>query len=496
MTKSKITFIGAGSIGFTRKLVADLMSVPEFKGNLNICFMDINQQNLDMVTQLCQRDMDENGVDCKIHATLNRREALTDAKYVICCARIGCLEGFITDVDIPLKYGVDQCVGDTLCIGGIMYGQRGIAQILEFCKDMREVSHPDVMLLNYSNPNAMLTWAANKYGKIPTIGLCHGVMGGERQIAQVLNIPREELDFICAGINHQTWYIQIKHHGRIINGDELLAAYEGNESIREKEKVRIDMLRRFGYYSTESNGHLSEYLAWYRKRSDEITNWISFDSWSSGETGGYLRVCLEGRNWFETDFPNWLKAPAKKYDCTERGEEHASYIIESLETGRLYRGHFNVVNNNCITNLPDDCIVEVPCYVDGNGISVPRIGDLPLGCAAVCAQSVWVQRLAIEAAVRGDVKLLKQAALMDPLTGAVCNPPEVWQMVDEMLIAQEQWLPQYSQAITVAKELFAKGDLLPTKEGYQGAARLHVKSIDELAEQKAKSSENAQASAK
>lgn len=494
--KFKITFIGAGSIGFTRKLVADLMSVPEFKGEIDICFMDINQQNLDMVTQLCQRDMDENGLDCKIHATLNRREALTDAKYVICCARIGCLEGFITDVDIPLKYGVDQCVGDTLCIGGIMYGQRGIAQILEFCKDMREVSSPDVLFLNYSNPNAMLTWAANKYGEIPTIGLCHGVMGGERQIADVLKIPREELDFICAGINHQTWYIQIKHHGRTIDGDELLAAYENDESMCEKEKVRIDILRRFGYYSTESNGHLSEYLAWYRKRSDEIINWIGFDSWSSGETGGYLRVCLEGRNWFETDFPNWLKAPAKKYDSTERGEEHASYIIESLETGRLYRGHFNLVNNNCITNLPDDCIVEVPCYVDGNGISVPRVGNLPLGCAAVCAQSVWVQRLAVEAAVHGDVKLLKQAALMDPLTGAVCNPPEVWQMVDEMLIAQEQWLPQYSQAITTAKDLFAKGDLLPTKEGYQGAARLHVKNIDELAEQKAKSTENAQASAK
>ena len=171
--KFKIAFIGAGSIGFTRRLLTDLMCVPEFKGELDIWFMDINQQNLDMVTQLCQRDMDENGLDCRIHSTLNRREALTDAKYVICCARIGCLEGFKTDVDIPLKYGVYQRVGDTLCIGGIMYGQRGIAQILDFCKDMREVSRPDVLFLNYSNPNAMMTWAANKYGKIPTIGLCH-----------------------------------------------------------------------------------------------------------------------------------------------------------------------------------------------------------------------------------------------------------------------------------------------------------------------------------
>lgn len=494
--KFKVAFIGAGSIGFTRRLLTDLMSVPEFRGELDIWFMDINPQNLDMVTQLCQRDLDENGVDCKIHATLNRREALRDAKYVICCARIGLLDAFKLDVEIPLKYGVDQCVGDTLCIGGIMYGQRGIAQILDFCKDMREVSRPDVLFLNYSNPNAMLTWAANHYGKIPTIGLCHGVQGGEHQIAEVLGIPREELDFICAGINHQTWYIQIKHKGRLISGDELLAAYEADTLIAPGEKVRVDMLRRFGCYSTESNGHLSEYLAWYRKRPDEIKDWISDHSWSGGETGGYLRVCLEGRNWFETDFPNWLKEPAKRYDGSQRSEEHGSYIIEGLETGRRYRGCFNVVNHKSITNLAEDCIVEVPCYVDGNGISVPRVGDLPLGCAAVCAQSVWVQRLAVEAAVRGDVKLLKQAALMDPLTGAVCNPPEVWQMVDEMLIAQEEWLPQYTEAIASAKERFAKGDLLPTKDDYQGAARVRVKTVEEMAANKKKATANAAASAK
>lgn len=492
----KVTFIGAGSIGFTRRLLTDLMSVPEFRGNLDIWFMDINPQNLDMVTQLCQRDMDENGLDCKIHATLDRREALKDAKYVICCARIGCLEGFITDVEIPLKYGVDQCVGDTLCIGGIMYGQRGIDQILEFCRDMREVSHSDVLFLNYSNPNAMLTWAANRYGGIPTIGLCHGVMGGERQIAEALNIPRAELDFICAGINHQTWYIQIKHNGRLIEAKELLAAYEANETLRRREKVRIDMLRRFGCYSTESNGHLSEYLAWYRKRPNEIEKWIDTESWSGGETGGYLRVCTEGRNWFETDFPNWLKEPPKNYDGNDRGEEHGSYIIESLETGRRYRGHFNVVNHNCISNLPEDCIVEVPCYVDGNGLSVPRVGDLPLGCAAVCAQSVWVQRLAVEAAVRGDETLLKQAALLDPLTGAVCDPPEVWQMVDEMLIAQEQWLPQYAEAIAAAKERFAHGPLLPTKDDYTGAVRIHTKTVDELAADKRKATANAAAADK
>lgn len=189
----------------------------------------------------------------------------------------------------------------------------------------------------------------------------------------------------------------------------------------------------------------------------------------------------EERNWFDTDYPKILAEEPKKLDGSERGKEHCSYIIESLETGKKYRGHFNMMNEGCITNLPYESVVEVPCYVDGNGISVPKVGDLPLGCAAVCSQSIWVQKLAVEAAVHGDAKLLKQAALMDPLTGAVCNPPEVWQMIDEMLVAQEQWLPQYKEAIAQAKENLAKGDLIPTKEGYKGAVRLQEKSVEEVA---------------
>lgn len=476
----KVAFIGAGSIGFTRRLMTDILCVPEFRNQLTFAFTDINQRNLDMVTELCRRDLAANGIQAEIQATLDRREALRDAKYVICCARIGCLEGFVTDVEIPLKYGVDQCVGDTICIGGILYGQRGIAAMLDFCRDMREVSRPDVMLLNYANPNAMMTWAANVYGGILTLGLCHGVQGGEHQIAGALKIPHEELDFIVAGINHQTWYLQIKHKGRHISAAELLAAYEADEHLRKTEKVRMDILRRFGYYSTESNGHLSEYLAWYRKRPDDLLNWIDLSDWHYGETGGYLRVCTEGRDWFETDFPNWLKEPPFEYKAENRSHEHGSFIIEALETGRRYRGCFNVMNNGSITNLPDECVVEVPCYADGNGISVTQVGDLPLGCAAVCSQSVWVQKLAVEAAVRGDVSLLKQAAMMDPLTGAVCNPPEISQMVDEMLIAGEEWLPQYREAIAAAKAYFAKGDIIPPRN-YQGAARLHTRTAVELA---------------
>ncbi|MBN2221795.1 MAG: alpha-glucosidase/alpha-galactosidase, partial [Vallitaleaceae bacterium] len=248
-----------------------------------------------------------------------------------------------------------------------------------------------------------------------------------------------------------------------------------------------DMLRRFGYFSTESNGHLSEYVSWYRKRPNEIKDWIDLSVWINGETGGYLRICTEGRNWFETDFPNWMKEAPYEYLQEKRSHEHGSYIIEGLETGRIYRGHFNVVNQGTISNLPDDAIVEVPGYVDRNGINIPKVGNLPLGCAAVCNASISVQRLAVEAAVSGDDLLLRQAMMMDPLVGAVCTPPEIWQMVDEMLIAEEQWLPQYGEAIKGAKDRWAQGNLLPTKSGYVGAARLHTKTVEEMSKNKEES---------
>ncbi len=492
MANFKVAFIGAGSIGFTRGLLTDILSVPEFH-DIEVAFTDINQDNLSMVTQLCQRDIEENGLKIRIFATTDRRAALAGAKYVVNCVRVGMLEAFKLDVEIPLRYGVDQCVGDTLSAGGIMYGQRDIAVMAGFCKDIREVCAPDVLLLNYANPNAMVTWYCNTYGGVNTVGLCHGVQGGHEMIARALGYEKKDIDIICAGINHMTWYISVKHKGEELNG-QLLAALQADEEIAKTEKVRIDMMKRFGYFSTESNGHLSEYVPWYRKRVGEINRWIDLGVWINGETGGYLRVCTEGRNWFETDFPNWLKEPAKQYTYEKRSHEHGSWIIEAQETGRIYRGHFNVINKGAIKNLPDDCVVEVPGYVDTFGINIPSIGDLPLGCAACCMSNISVQRLAVEAAVHGDAMLLKQAFMMDPLVGAVCNPEEIWQMVDEMLIAEAQWLPQYKDEIKRAKKRWTEakkaGTLIPPIVT-EGAARLHTKTVEEMAQDKETARKNA-----
>jgi alpha-galactosidase len=304
------------------------------------------------------------------------------------------------------------------------------------------VSTPGAILLNYMNPNAMNTWAANTYGGVQTLGLCHGVQGGHRQIANVLGLPQNEVDIICAGINHQTWYIQVKHKG-VDMQDKLLEGFKKHPEYSKQEKVRIDILERFGYYSTESNGHLSEYLAWYRKRPDEIERWIDHSHWIHGEAGGYLRECREVRAKFEEEAKQYETMEPAKYIVKNRSSEHGSRIIEGLETGRIYRGHFNVINRGTITNLPPDSVVEVPGYADGNGISIPIVGDLPAPCAAICNQSIAVQRLAVEAAIEGNPLKLKQAMLLDPLVGAVCNPPEVWAMADEMLKTEAQWLPQY-----------------------------------------------------
>jgi alpha-galactosidase len=507
----KIAMIGAGSIGFTRRLMGDILAVPEF-ADTAFAFTDISERNLGMVEQLCRSDIAANKLPATIQATTDRRAAIADSDYVVCMIRQGGLEAFQVDIDLPLKYGVDQCVGDTLCAGGLMYAQRTIPALLDFCRDIREVAKPGALFLNYANPMAMNTWACNKYGGVKTIGLCHGVQAAHWQIARAVEywaqqtgqiapdakVHRRDVIASFAGINHQTWCIQAEWRSidLIPRMYELLS---GVDEFRRTEKVRLDVLKRFGYYSTESNGHLSEYLPWYRKRVQEIPQWIDTSDWIHGETGGYLRVITDARNWFEADFPNWLAAEPPVFGPGNRSEEHGSYIIEGLETGRPYRGHFNIINQGHITNLPDGCVIEIPGYVDRTGINMPVVGDLPMACAATCAASIRVQEMGMEAAVHGDATLLKQAMLHDPLTGAVCNPEEVWQMADEALVALARWLPQYGDEPAAAAKRLAEAEENGTRvqlRQTEGAVRFHTQTIEEMARSSAEASATAGAADK
>lgn len=435
-----IAIIGAGSLSFTHRLMLDFLAVPELQAS-EFRFMDIDDESLQMATQLCEKLITDHRLPARIHATHNRREAVRDADYVLAVIRVGGLAAFRHDIEIPMKYGVDQCVGDTLGPGGVFYFLRTIPVLLDLAADMRELA-PGALFLNYANPMAMNCWALRRAGGVRLVGLCHGVQNSQTLIARGLGIPEAELTFTAAGINHQTWFVQIDHNGTDMR-PRLLEAFENHPEISRAEPCRIDVLRRFGYWSTESNGHLSEYLPWYRKHPEKKHRYIA-DDWFGGESAGYLREYQEHAEEYRQLFPRLLRGEIETQPFSERTSEHASYIIEALETGKLYRGHFNIENRNLITNLPNGSTIEIPCYVDRSGIHPTYFGDLPLACAATCRASIGVQEMAVQAALTGNRELVKQAVLHDPLTAAVCTPDEVWAMCDELFDALAPWLPQFN----------------------------------------------------
>ena len=318
----KISFLGAGSVGFTQTLVRDILKVKKLQ-NIEISLHDISRSNLLMVAELIQKDITANNLPTKLSIDPIRKESIKNAKYIISCVRVGGLEAFETDISIPLKYGIDQCVGDTICAGGIMYGQRNIPVILDFCKDIKKYAKKNALFLNYANPMAMNTWVANEIGKVNTVGLCHGVQGGAKLIEDSLNIPSGKMKYSCSGINHMTWYLDLNYKGKKITKEQLSKSLKKHKKFSRDEKVRIDVLDKFGYFSTESNGHLSEYLPWYRRTQKDVKKWSSLSNWIHGETGGYLRVCNEKRNWFVEDYPKYLKnSGIKLKDYKKIGRAH------------------------------------------------------------------------------------------------------------------------------------------------------------------------------
>jgi alpha-galactosidase len=448
----KVVFIGAGGAGWTLGLSRDILTVPELRDTV-FCLTDIDPERLEITRCALQKDIDRHSLSARVTATTDRREALKDADYIINAVRVGGIEMCKYDVEIPLKDGVDQCIGDTLGPGGIMYAQRGIPVVLDFCKDIREVAKPGAWFLNYVNPMSAITWAVKKYARVNVLGLCHGVQHTAEMLARVLKVEPDEFDYLAAGVNHMTWFLKLMRKGNDIT-PSLPKAFEkcDDKELLDTEKARIDLLLRTGYFATESNGFTTELLPWYRKNRQSISDWISLrEGHHAGETLGGLRFNMELQEFYKHCERNAYQAPELPLDQKSRSYEHASYIIEAMETGRIYKGCFNTVNHGAISNLPDDAIVETPCSVDQAGVHVARVGNLPLPCAAICNSMISVHRMAMEAAVTGDATLLKQAMMMDPLTGAVCSTPEIWQMTDELLVAQAEYLPQFADAIRQAK---------------------------------------------
>ena len=443
----KITMMGAGS-GFTPRLVSDVLRIPGNKGGV-IALVDIDSGRLRTMHRLIGKLIAKLGVGgWKVIASEDRKKVLKDSDYVVNCIEVSGLECVRFDNDIPAKYGVDQCIGDTIGPGGLFKALRTIPVWLDVLKDVAALA-PAAIVLNYTNPMNMMCLAGGRTSSLPIVGLCHSVQGTSHLLAGRAGVPIDEMEWECAGINHLAWFTKLRHAGKDLyplllkKAEEDLAGKPSNPKDAS-DLVRKDMMLHFGAFITESSGHLSEYLPYYRKRKDLIEKYgrPSYD----GESSFYAN------NW-----PDWrAKADKQRMDMLsgkepidwERSWEYASWIIEAREKDSPYRIHGNVMNStgksdSLISNLSADGCVEVACMIDRNGINPTRYGALPSQMAALCSSNMAVFELGAQAAIERSKEAAIYALTLDPLTAAVCSPAEIKKMTLELFAAEKAFLPGY-----------------------------------------------------
>jgi len=462
----KITFIGAGSTVFAKNLLGDILSFPELS-DATISLHDIDEERLHTTKLVAQRLAGLVGAHPKIETYTDRRKALDGADYAICMFQIaGYKPGTVIDFEIPKKYGLRQTIGDTLGIGGIMRALRTIPVLLDVCHDMEELC-PDVNFLNYVNPMAMNCWAIHRASKIKTVGLCHSVQGTAEQLAHDIEVPIEEINYQCAGINHMAYYLRFERKTK--NGIEdlypLIHQVVKEERVPAWNMVRYEMLERLGYFVTESSEHFAEYTPYFikRDRPDLIEQFnVPLDEYISRcelQIAAWKFMQREMENpgsLNKEEFTSGMLAAGaspmmlgfliqafEEMDQVIPSHEYGSLIIHSIETGKQRVIYGNVPNQGLIDNLPQDCVVEVPCLVDKNGVQPTRIGALPPQLAALIQTNVNVQSLAVEAAITKQRKYIYHAAMLDPHTSAELDLDQIWHLVDDLLEGHKDWLPQY-----------------------------------------------------
>ncbi len=434
----KIVFVGAGSIVFAKTLLNDILQFPVLQDS-HFVFMDINAGRLKDIVRLAQIIIQNEGFKAKISATQNRLEALKGANYVINMVQIGGLEAYRHDVEIPIKYGINQCVGDTLGPGGMFRAFRTIPFMLDLCREMERVC-PHALLLNYVNPMATNCLAVFKNSSIRCVGLCHSVQGTASQLAQYAGVDFKDVTYWAAGINHMSFYLKIEYQGKDLY-PRLWKKMHPAGVPEKKDTTRYEMMKALGYFITESSGHLSEYLPFYRKRKDLLKKFML--PGFGGEPHYYYNRCVRDAKNYKHTIQNLFK-DKDQLRLKPLSLEYGAPIINAEVTDTYFRMNGNVYNRGLISNLPEGCCVEVPCLVDSFGIHPCVMGNLPEPCAALIRSNVNVQLIGSEAAVRGDRDMAYQSILMDPLTAAVLAPHEIRRMVDEMFIAEKKWLPQFS----------------------------------------------------
>jgi len=424
---TKISFIGAGSVVFASRLLSDILYHPELRES-TISLMDINYERLKMIDQLARVIVSKHAPKAKIESTLDRKEALKEADYVIIMIQVGGLEAFEQDINIPLKYGVNQEVGDTIGPGGVFRGLRTIPVLVDICHDMESLC-PNALLINYANPMAMNCWGMNKTTKIKNIGLCHSVQGTAMQLAKYIKVPYECISYWVAGINHQAFFLEYNYRGK--DAYPLLQEAMKKEEIYDRDRVRWEMMKYLGYFITESSHHLGEYVSYFRT-TEERRKIYCEPRWF------YLEIC---KNAWKPHYEQ-IEKQIRGEEPIElsRSHEYGVDIIYSMETGKPSRINGNFENKELIKNLPNGCCVEVPFLVDKNGIHPCHIGNLPPQCAALNRTNINVQELAVKAALEKDRVTAMQAVMFDPLTSALLTPREIEKMVNEMFKAEAKWL--------------------------------------------------------
>ena len=437
---TKITLIGAGSVVFARNLCGDILLTPALRDS-TLSLMDIDPGRLERARQIVDRLILQLGVPARVEATLDRRAAVRGADFVITTFQQGGLDAYALDIDIPRRYGVEQCVGDTLGPGGVFRSLRSIPVLTGLAAELDEVA-PDALLINYTNPMAANCWAFDVLTGRPHVGLCHSVQGTSEMLAEWVGVPYDEVTYRVAGINHQAWFLDFRRGQEDLYPRLREAVLD--PARRGLEPVRIELFEHFGHFVTESSGHASEYSPYFRKTAAMVENELvprftsPEDYWYGwGRTGGCLTYCIDRQE--QTFAADQTDIPAP----TARSREYGAVIIEAIVTNRLARVNGNVPNHGLIDNLPDGCCVEVPCLVDGNGLQPTRVGRLPTQLAALNRTNVNVQELIVEAARHSDREAVHHAVMLDPLTAAACTLPQIHAMVDEMLAAEAQWLPQF-----------------------------------------------------
>lgn len=435
---TRITFIGAGSIGFTRTLVRDILTFPRL-ADAELVLMDIDAERLEFAERSVKRIIELGNYPATVKTTLSRAEALQGADVVMVTILAGGVQVWRHDIEIPKQFGIDINVGDTRGPSGIFRALRTIPEMLAIAKDMEQYC-PNAMMLNYTNPMAMLCRAMQRESNIAITGLCHSVQGTAEMLARWIGVPYEEIDYLCAGINHMAWYLRFDHKNQSVY--PLIRAAMDKPEVYNEEIVRNEMFLHLDYYVTESSGHNSEYNAWFRKRPDLIEKYCTHGTgWNPGHHAYILNEYLRRENEWRADARSWFDGSAQlKLD---RGHEYAAYIVNALVGGEPFRFNGNVRNTGLITNLPQDACVEVPVFVDKDGLHPVHVGALPPQCAMLTNLSAQIEELAVDGAISGDPRKVYQAILNDPLTAAVLAPNEIRDMVNAMFAKNQAYLPQF-----------------------------------------------------